>query len=144
MSNMDEKFDEFDKVLDKFLKDETPDFSKFTSQDVDVFEVAMLLKEKKSNPQESKEKVFLKALSSFREEKGKENSYILSVLLKIFEVLFDVSPLNNFEHLTFDQVYKSNEKTLYQVKFSLYLQSRQFLYNNIWSLQLPLGFESLH
>lgn len=144
MSNMDEKFDEFDKVLDKFLKDETPDFSKFTSQDVDVFEVAMLLKEKKRNPQESKEKVFLKALGSFREEKGKENSYILSVLLKIFEVLFDVSPLNNFEHLTFDQVYKSNEKTLYQVKFSLYLQSRQFLYNNIWSLQLPLGFESLH
>jgi hypothetical protein len=140
---MDEKFDEFDKVLDKFLKNETPDFSKFTSQDVDVFEVAMLLKEKKHNPQESKEKVFLKVLSSFREEKGKENSYILSVLLKIFEVLFDVSPLNNFEHLTFNQVYKSNEKTLYQVKFSLYLQSRQFLYNSIWSLQLPLGFETL-
>jgi hypothetical protein len=58
MSNMDEKFDEFDKVLDKFLKDETPDFSKFTSQDVDVFEVAMLLKEKKRNPQESKRKSF--------------------------------------------------------------------------------------
>ncbi|BAL81298.1 hypothetical protein [Caldisericum exile] len=142
MDNIEERFDS---ILEKFLKEEKF-VNGLSEEEAELFEVALLLKEKRENPNLSKEKIFEKSLNLFRETvaSSSQNQSLFSFMFDIFGLLFDVSPVNNNEHLTLREVYKSSDKIFYKIKFYSYLQSRQFLYNYIWSLQAPLGLETLH
>ncbi|MGC9171788.1 hypothetical protein [Caldisericum sp.] len=136
--------DRFEKILDDFLNEKPFLHEKLSQEEAELFEIALLLKDKKVDPTPFKEKIFENTFTVLKEETYRNNNNVLSVLAKFFELLFDASPFNNNEHLTFDQVYRTGDKIFYKIKFYSYLQSRQFLYNYIWSLQVPLGLETLH
>jgi len=137
------KEEKFNKVLDGFLKEEKVDFGDLDEEMVDLFEVSLILKKRGTMSEFRKEKTYNSILLKFRETKNGDNYNLFSLFSQIFGILFDISPINNNEHLSFSDLYKANDTAFFKIKFFSYLQSRQFLYNyiggNIWCI----GFETL-